>query len=85
MIQRYSNETYQRKVGDIVYIPLINKIKKEREKQKLNPAKLSKKAGLPSNAIGRIERGDSKQTHPIRAKAIAKALSCNVNDIFEKS
>lgn len=35
-----------------------------------------------ANAIGRIERGESEQTHPLRAREIAKALHCKVEDIF---
>ena len=65
-------------------IPLVQEIEKRRISLNLKPAQLSVKAGLPKNAIGRIERGESKLTHPLRAKVIAKALGCKVNDIFEK-
>ena len=65
-------------------IPLRDEIRTRRIEMKLNCSQLSLKAGLPQNAIGRIERGESKFTHPLRAKVIAKALGCKVTDIFEK-
>ena len=41
-----------------------------------------KMRGLPDNAVLRIERGESRYTHPIRAKAIAEALECQLEDVF---
>lgn len=67
-----------------MYMPLVEEIKNKRTEMGLNCSQLSVKAGLPQNAIGRIERGESKLTHPLRAKVIAKALGCKVSDIFEK-
>lgn len=67
-----------------MYIPLVEEIKNKRAEMGLNCSQLSVKAGLPQNAIGRIERGDNKLTHPLRAQVIAKALGCRVTDIFEK-
>ena len=44
--------------------------------------KLSLLAGLPKNAIYRIELNQARYTYPIRARAIANALHCKVEDIF---
>lgn len=84
LILRYTYETIFKLGGSIMYIPLVEEIKTKRIQSGLNCSQLSIKAGLPQNAIGRIERGDSKFTHPLRAKAIAKALRCRLTDIFEK-
>ena len=43
---------------------------------------LSLKAGLGGQAINRIERGETVTVHPLRAREIAKALDCGVEDIF---
>lgn len=43
---------------------------------------LSLKAGLSGQSINRIERGESRLTHHLRAAAIAQALGCKVEDIF---
>lgn len=66
-----------------MYIPIASKIREKRIELGLNPTQLSMKAGLPKNAIGRIEKRGHSYTHPLRAKAIAKALECNVKDVFE--
>ena len=57
-------------------------IQKRREAKGLSRKKLSQQAGLPDNAVCRIERGENKYTHPLRAAAIAQALGCKVEDIF---
>lgn len=62
----------------------IDRIKSLRLERGLNKKQLAEKAGLPSNAISRIEKGESKSIHPIRAKAIAEALGCPLEDIFAK-
>lgn len=63
-------------------IPKREEIKKRRKELGMSKCELSKKAGLPNNAIYRIERGESEFTYPIRAKAIAEALECQIEDIF---
>ncbi|WP_343208078.1 helix-turn-helix transcriptional regulator [Anaerolentibacter hominis] len=57
-------------------------IKRRRLEAGLNQKQLSQKAGLPANAICRIEKGENEQTHPLRARVIAKALHCKLDDIF---
>ncbi len=63
-------------------IPKREEIKQRRESLGLTRCGLSRKAGLPVNAIMRIERGEGEYTHPIRAKAIAEALECQLEDVF---
>ena len=62
--------------------PNIAEINKRRKELSLSCYALSKKAGLPLNAIARIESGKYANTYPIRAKAIAEALNCKLSDIF---
>ncbi|MBS6801554.1 MAG: helix-turn-helix transcriptional regulator [Clostridiales bacterium] len=68
-----------------MYIAKRAEIERRRLANGLNKKELSLKAGLPANAIGRIERGESEQTHPLRARAIAEALYCEVEDIFTET
>ncbi len=63
-------------------IPKIAEIQRRRENAGLTRQSLSLLAGLPGNAMLRIERGQTSYTHPIRARAIAEALQCGVEDIF---
>lgn len=63
--------------------PKVEEIKRRRLEMGLNRQELSIKAGLPQNALFRIERGESSYTYPIRARAIAKALHCKLTDIFD--
>lgn len=63
-------------------IPRPEEIKERREKLGFLRSELSRRAGLPDNAILRIERGDTKYTYPIRARAIADALGCELEDVF---
>lgn len=63
-------------------IPKKEEIQKRREALGLTKAGLSRKAGLSTNALFRIESGESGYTHPIRAKAIAEALECQLEDVF---
>ncbi|MCR0205629.1 helix-turn-helix domain-containing protein [[Clostridium] innocuum] len=65
-------------------IPNINEIVKRRKKLSLSQYGLSKKAGLPHNAISRIESGRYGNTYPIRAKAIAEALGCELTEVFKE-
>ena len=62
--------------------PNITEINNRRKKLSLSCYALSKKAGLPLNAIARIESGKYANTYPIRAKAIAEALNCKLSDVF---
>lgn len=66
-------------------IPKREEIKKRREELGVTRTELSRKAGLPANALMRIERGNEKDgitTHPIRARAVAEALGCSLEDVF---
>lgn len=58
------------------------KLQTQRERAQLTPYRLAKEAGLPVNAIYRLENGTTKMTNYLRAREIAKALHCNVDDIF---
>lgn len=63
-------------------IPKVDEIVYRRIEKEMNQRELSIKAGLPCNAIYRIEAGKTKQTQELRAREIAKALNCKVSDIF---
>lgn len=63
-------------------IPKREEIKKRRDAIELTQCGLSRKAGLPTNALYRIESGESGYVHPIRARAIATALGCELEEIF---
>ena len=63
-------------------IPKKDEIMRRREAMGLTRSALSRCAGLPPNALGRIERGETEYTYPIRAKAIAEALGCELEEIF---
>ncbi len=63
-------------------IAKVDKIVSLRQAQGLNQKGLSEKAGLPVNAIFRIETGAYTRTQSLRAKAIADALGCSVDEIF---
>lgn len=65
-------------------VPKIDEIQRRREDAGLSRQKLSLMAGLPKNAILRIEAGRASYTYPIRARAIAKALNCQIGDIFDE-
>lgn len=64
--------------------PNVDEIIERRINAGLSKRQLSIKAGLGSSSICRIENGITEAIHPLRAKAIAKALCCKVTDIFEK-
>ena len=59
-------------------IAKVDKIIELRKARGLNQKKLSEKAGLPVNAVFRIETGAYTRTQDLRAKAIASALECKV-------
>lgn len=65
-------------------VPNKLKIVERRLELKLSQKALSQKAGLPENAVYRLENKDFRYIYPIRAKAIARALKCKVSDIFEE-
>lgn len=64
-------------------IPKIEEIQRRREEAGLSRCQLSQAAGLPKNALSRIEYRQTNYTHPIRARAIAEALHCELTDIFD--
>ena len=66
-------------------IARIDEIQRRRTEAGLSRQKLSLLAGLPKNAILRIEGGQASYTFPIRARAIAEALHCGVEDIFTET
>lgn len=68
--------------GKNMIYPKRDEIKKRREDLGLTRCALSRKAGLPHNAIYRIEEGHFRSTYPIRARAIAEALGCSLEDVF---
>lgn len=68
-----------------MFIPKVAEIKRRREEMGLNRQQLSELAGLPKNAVSRIERDQAGYTYPIRARALAEALQCGVEDIFTET
>ncbi len=60
----------------------VQELKRRREAAGLSMKALSKNAGLPGNAVLRIERGETKRINHLRAREIARALDCKVEDIF---
>lgn len=63
-------------------IPKVKEIKNRREKKEYSQHQLSLKAGLSGCAIYRIESGKTTRVHTLRAKAIAEALGCQLEDVF---
>lgn len=57
-------------------------LQRQREQAHMTPYRLAVEAGLPVNAIYRLEDGTTKMTNHLRAREIAKALHCKVEDIF---
>ncbi|MDO5603170.1 MAG: helix-turn-helix transcriptional regulator [Oscillospiraceae bacterium] len=57
-------------------------LQRQREQAQMTPYRLAVKAGLPVNAIYRLEDGTTKMTNHLRAREIAKALHCNIEAIF---
>ena len=56
-------------------------LQRQRKKMNMTPYRLAVEAGLPINAIYRLENGDTKTTNHLRAREIAKVLGCSVEDI----
>jgi len=61
----------------------VEALRRRRLEQGLDMKALATKASLPGNAILRIEKCKCARTNHLRAKAIADALNCPVEDIFE--
>lgn len=59
-------------------------LQRQREQAQMTPYRLAKEAGLPVNAIYRLEDGTTKMTNHLRAREIAKALQCEVDTIFSE-
>ena len=57
-------------------------LQKRREKAGYSMNALSVKAGLSVASVLRIEKGITKKVGFLRAREIAKALDCEVEDIF---
>ena len=70
------------KGGNEMIIPKKEEIRKRREAIGLTRCSLSRQAGLSNNALYRIETGQSRYVYPIRARAIAEALGCEMEDVF---
>ena len=68
-----------------MFIPKVEEIKRRRLEAGLSRQKLSLLAGLPKNAVYRIELDQAGYTYPIRARALAEALHCAVEDIFTET
>ena len=66
-----------------VHKALPEKIRAARRKQGLSAYALAMKAGLDKKAIYRIESKESLRTHSLRAQAIADALGCPVEELFD--
>lgn len=63
--------------------PYPDKVKELREQAGLSMNALSKKAGLSSASVLRIESGTTLRINHLRADAIATALGCTRDDICE--
>ncbi len=61
-----------------------NEIKRRRERLGLTRYALSMKAGLGPMALTRMEE-ELHMVHPLRAKAVAYVLGCDVDEIFHGS
>ncbi len=59
-----------------------SELQRHREQAQMTPYRLAKEAGLPVSAIYRLEDGTTKMTNHLRAREIAEALQCGVEDIF---
>lgn len=62
--------------------PKVSEIKTRREKMMYSQHQLSVKAGLGGCSISRIESRKTTKIHPLRAKAIAEALGCELEEVF---
>lgn len=62
--------------------PNVSEIRKRREGFGWSQHQLSIQAGLSGCAICRIESEKTKRINHLRAREIARALNCKVEDIF---
>ena len=62
--------------------PKIAEIQNRRETLGYSQHQLSLKAELSGCAVCRIESGATQRVHQLRAKALADALNCKLEDIF---
>lgn len=62
-----------------------DELQRRREESRMSPYRLALEAGLPLNSIYRLEDGTTQMTNHLRAREIAKALHCEVEDIFTSS
>lgn len=65
------------------YIPNVAALQERREAQGLSRFGLSKKIGMGSSALYRIESGVTPTVHHLTARAIADALGCKVEELFD--
>jgi Predicted transcriptional regulator with C-terminal CBS domains len=79
-----SNYLLKKGEFNVLMIPKTEEIKRRRMNLGLSKHRLSLISGLSGTAILRIENKKTIKTHPLRAKAIADALGCKVEDVFEK-
>lgn len=66
-------------------IPNVAEIRKRRENCGWSQHQLSLQAGLSGCAISRIESEKTKRINHLRAREIARALDCKVEDIFTET
>lgn len=66
----------------MMLIAKVDAIREKRQNKNLSMHQLSLNAGLSGNAVLRIESGRHK-VHPLRARAVAEALECEVSELFE--
>lgn len=66
-------------------IPKTEEIKRRREALGWSQHQLSIQSGLSGCAICRIEGKKSRRINHLRAREIAKALRCEVDDIFTET
>lgn len=64
-------------------VNVSNLIQKRKEKN-LSQYRLSILAGLPGNAVFRMEQGNHKVNN-LRAELIAKTLNCDIKELFHTS
>jgi transcriptional regulator with XRE-family HTH domain len=57
-------------------------LKRIREKRRLSQERLAELAGLHSNYVGRVERGQQAASAPYIVK-LARALKCKPGDLFK--
>lgn len=66
-------------------VPKIDELTKKRQSAGMTMKQLSLRAKLPGNAILRLETKKVAKTNYLRAREIARALGCTVEEVFEPS